>query len=142
MAAASSSAPFFGRAREEHQNQIIQQHSSTATSSTVPTTGPQKKRRNQPGTPSKQLYLYPICQSMYQISTCYICYYPLIRYQSRILNSNYTNFQATVEVLTRLFLISSSYTCFIPYINNRPASSCSKTKYCGDNFSLQIQMQK
>jgi len=53
MAAASSSAPFFGRVREEHQNQIIQQHSSTATSSTVPTTGPQKKRRNQPGTPSK-----------------------------------------------------------------------------------------
>ncbi|KAB5537983.1 hypothetical protein DKX38_015516 [Salix brachista] len=53
MAAASSSAPFFGRPRKENQNQITQQHSSATTTSTVPATEPQKKRRNQPGTPSK-----------------------------------------------------------------------------------------
>ncbi|KAK8627643.1 hypothetical protein V6N13_135250 [Hibiscus sabdariffa] len=51
MAAASSSASFFGT-REDNQNQMMQvQQSSTATPtlSTVPTTAPQKKKRNHPG---------------------------------------------------------------------------------------------
>ncbi|TYH84111.1 hypothetical protein ES332_D02G176600v1 [Gossypium tomentosum] len=53
MAAASSSTPFFGT-REENQNQMMQVQSSTATptSSTAPTTAPQKRKRNHPGTSS------------------------------------------------------------------------------------------
>ncbi|KAF6174616.1 hypothetical protein GIB67_006268 [Kingdonia uniflora] len=56
MAAASSSSQFFG-IREEDQNQMKQQQTSTPTSSTAPTQAPQKKKRNLPGTPSKNGYV-------------------------------------------------------------------------------------
>ena len=58
MAATSSSTSFFG-IREENQSQITHPHphpqstTTSATSSAPSTTVPQKKRRNQPGTPSK-----------------------------------------------------------------------------------------
>ncbi|KAE8736245.1 Protein indeterminate-domain 6 [Hibiscus syriacus] len=53
-AAPSSSGPFFG-VREENQNQIMKQpHSSSSTGPRVdPWSPPPKKKRNQPGTPSK-----------------------------------------------------------------------------------------
>ncbi|KAK3015947.1 hypothetical protein RJ639_007789 [Escallonia herrerae] len=49
--AASSSAMFFGM-REEDQAQMITKHSTAPVSSASPTPAAQKKRRNQPGTPS------------------------------------------------------------------------------------------
>ncbi|KAL6970102.1 hypothetical protein U1Q18_029807 [Sarracenia purpurea var. burkii] len=54
MVTSTSSAAFFGL-REGDQNQMKQQHSSAATWSAAAPTEPavQKKRRNQPGTPSK-----------------------------------------------------------------------------------------
>ncbi|KAJ1403133.1 hypothetical protein SESBI_27540 [Sesbania bispinosa] len=53
MAAASSSSPFLG-IREANESQITHHHPSTiSASSAAPILVPQKKRRNQPGTPSK-----------------------------------------------------------------------------------------
>ncbi|KAK3013081.1 hypothetical protein RJ639_008678 [Escallonia herrerae] len=52
--AASSSTMFFGT-REEDRAQMITKHSAAPVSSASPTPAAQKKRRNQPGTPSKAL---------------------------------------------------------------------------------------
>ncbi|KAJ0037727.1 hypothetical protein Pint_22543 [Pistacia integerrima] len=60
---ASSSAPFF-EIREEDQNQMKLQHSSTPTSSSAPAPPTQKKKRNQPGTPSK--FICEVCNKGFQ----------------------------------------------------------------------------
>jgi hypothetical protein len=53
MAASSSSASLFGF-RDEDPNPMKQQHSLPPSSSAIPAAAPsQKKKRNQPGTPSK-----------------------------------------------------------------------------------------
>jgi len=59
MAAASSSTPFL-EIRQENQSQITQQHQSStdASSTAAQPLVPQKKRRNQPGTPCKYLYAF------------------------------------------------------------------------------------
>ncbi|KAG5236738.1 hypothetical protein OIU77_014349 [Salix suchowensis] len=73
MAAASSSAPFFGRPRKENQNQITQQHSSATTTSTVPATEPQKKRRNQPGTPNPDAEVIALSPKTLMATNRFIC---------------------------------------------------------------------
>ncbi|URD81823.1 zinc finger protein [Musa troglodytarum] len=60
MASASSSSPFFGGIRDEElqkQTKKQQQQQQQQSSSTVPApaAGPERKRRNQPGNPSKYL---------------------------------------------------------------------------------------
>ncbi|XP_022735225.1 protein indeterminate-domain 5, chloroplastic-like [Durio zibethinus] len=73
MATASSSTLFFGT-RDENQNQMIQQQSSiTPTSSTALTTAPQKKKRNQPGTPNPDAEVIALSPKTLMATNRFIC---------------------------------------------------------------------
>ncbi|XP_027366536.1 protein indeterminate-domain 5, chloroplastic-like isoform X2 [Abrus precatorius] len=68
MAAASSSTPFLG-IREENSSQITHhQHSTIA-----PTTVPQKKRRNQPGTPNPDAEVIALSPKTLMATNRFIC---------------------------------------------------------------------
>ncbi|CAK9181902.1 unnamed protein product [Ilex paraguariensis] len=72
MAGASSSAVFFGM-REEDQNQMKPQHSSVPTSSTNPTPAPQKKRRNQAGTPYPDAEVIALSPKTLMATNRFVC---------------------------------------------------------------------
>ncbi|XP_057424878.1 protein indeterminate-domain 4, chloroplastic-like isoform X2 [Lotus japonicus] len=72
-AASSSSSPFFG-IREENSSQITHLHQSpTAASSAALTTMPQKKRRNQPGTPSPDAEVIALSPKTLMATNRFIC---------------------------------------------------------------------
>ncbi|XP_028752631.1 protein indeterminate-domain 4, chloroplastic-like [Neltuma alba] len=78
MSAASSSSPFFGITEENpiQMTQQQQQHhqSSTAASSTAPNTAvPQKKRRNQPGTPNPDAEVIALSPKTLMATNRFIC---------------------------------------------------------------------
>ncbi|XP_043695630.1 protein indeterminate-domain 4, chloroplastic-like isoform X2 [Telopea speciosissima] len=71
--AASAAASFFG-IREEDQNEIkLQQQSLTPTSSTAPTTAPQKKKRNLPGTPNPDAEVIALSPKTLMATNRFIC---------------------------------------------------------------------
>ncbi|XP_059649819.1 protein indeterminate-domain 5, chloroplastic-like [Cornus florida] len=76
MAVTPSSTPFFGL-REDDQNQMKQQQQqqqlSIPTSSTAPTTAPQKKRRNLPGTPDPDAEVIALSPKTLMATNRFIC---------------------------------------------------------------------
>ncbi|XP_010935371.1 protein indeterminate-domain 4, chloroplastic [Elaeis guineensis] len=76
MAAASSSAPFFGIREEEHHNQQQQQASSTPGSSAPAASqppAPQKKKRNLPGNPNPDAEVIALSPKTLLATNRFIC---------------------------------------------------------------------
>ncbi|QHN78795.1 hypothetical protein HN51_056009 [Arachis hypogaea] len=70
--AAASSTPFLG-VREESQSQITHQSSIAASSASTPPTVPQKKRRNQPGTPNPDAEVIALSPKTLMATNRFIC---------------------------------------------------------------------
>ncbi|KAI4357324.1 hypothetical protein L6164_001280 [Bauhinia variegata] len=74
MAAASSSTvPFFGIREENQSHQMPNHQSSTTASSTAPNAAPQKKRRNQPGTPNPDAEVIALSPKTLMATNRFIC---------------------------------------------------------------------